>query len=283
MRHHDAYVRWALIAWAIALGAWLLFRSRDSVEGFSDGTVKAKSVVTQIFHDVLWRNPSPQELDDYSGRLSGGDPGFDSDALRTVLYTSEEYRRLDKVQNNAARVNLMGDVTDRQLTYLVKASYANVFGDERARADLDHDDVYLEFLKRRYVDALYSAPRFEAYLRSMQAIQASLSKSDDAKAPIGQTKNDSDDTGSKRSGSGSSSVDPRREDGSHDDSRRVDVTVSVAVPRGTLVGGGQGASSVADDRTQLASSATETTTKLPLTPLSQTAAASTILPPLPPR
>jgi hypothetical protein len=212
----------------------------------------------------LWRNPTHEELTEYSDKILNNTEGFDADTLRTLLYTSDEYRRLEKTQSNMARTNLMGDITDRQLSLLVKLSYAKVYGDEKTRNDLDHDDVYLEYLKRRYIDAMYDATRFEMYLRNMQKAHVELTKKD-VKSKTTYLSSDSKQTNDTSTSSKDNQTSPSPTSST---GKTIDVLVRVNTDLVTCTG-----------NTNTSSNG------LPMTPLSEAKNTSvgSILPPLPPR
>jgi len=71
--------------------------------------------VVELFNEILFRNPDDVELYSFAKMLKQ-DKSFSIDKLKQLLYTSEEYKRLEKTQTNTAYSSLIGGVTDRQLT-----------------------------------------------------------------------------------------------------------------------------------------------------------------------
>lgn len=114
--------------------------------------------VTKIFNEVLFRNPDPRELEYFARKLKS-DKSFTQETLQQLLYTSEEYKRLERTQSNKVYSNLMGGVSDRQLTLMINTSYKNVTGQEYVDPEL------MVFLKKKYVEFHLSQSKFEDFLK----------------------------------------------------------------------------------------------------------------------
>lgn len=101
--------------------------------------------IIEVFNELLMRNPDRQELYSFA-KLMKDDTKFSLDKLRQVLIASEEFKRMEKTQNNRVYVNLQSNITDRQLTLQVTKIYSQVTGKDY----LDEDT--LKFLKRKFVE-----------------------------------------------------------------------------------------------------------------------------------
>lgn len=133
---------------------------------FADGGSKVISTkevfgtedeVTELYNDILFRNPDENELYSFSKMLKH-DPTFNLEKLKQILFASEEYKRLEKTQSNAVYSNLMGGVTDRQLTLIVSTTYKNITGKD----DLDSDTM--KFLKKKLLQFNLNEVIFKQFL-----------------------------------------------------------------------------------------------------------------------
>jgi hypothetical protein len=93
----------------------LEFDARSKPYGKEDDVILA-------FNTILDRNPDITELRYFAKRMKD-DTSFTSDKLQKILIASEEYIRLHKTQSNVAGLDMLGNVTDRQLTYVISAIY----------------------------------------------------------------------------------------------------------------------------------------------------------------
>jgi hypothetical protein len=88
------------------------------------------------------------------------DPTFNTDKLKQILYGSEEYNRLEKTQSNQVYSNLIGGVTDRQITLITMTHYKAVTGKEGI------DPSELVFLKKKLVDFNLDEVIFRKFLEN---------------------------------------------------------------------------------------------------------------------
>ena len=100
--------------------------------------------VIKLYNQMLYRNPNSDELKGYA-EIFKTDSSFTLDKLSKILISSEEYRRFEKMQTNEANGNLLGGITEHQLTLTVDNLYTQYTGQQ---ADSDT----LKFLKRKFVD-----------------------------------------------------------------------------------------------------------------------------------
>lgn len=101
--------------------------------------------IIEVYNELLMRNPDRQELYSFAKMMSQDDT-LTLDKLRQILIASEEFKRMEKTQNNRVYVNLQSNITDRQLTIQVTKLYSQVTGKDY----LDEDT--LKFLKRKFVE-----------------------------------------------------------------------------------------------------------------------------------
>lgn len=113
--------------------------------------------VEEIFNNILNRRPTPQELSTFSKMLKN-DSKFTLDKMKQVLYGSEEYFRLEKTQTNQVNAELMGGVTDRQITYIVMSAYKTIVGKDT----IDPDELH--FLKKKFVEFNLDEKIFKLFL-----------------------------------------------------------------------------------------------------------------------
>ena len=120
--------------------------------------------VVQLFNEILFRNPDEAELYTFA-KLLKQDKSFSIDKLKQLLYSSEEYKRLEKTQTNTAYSSLIGGVTDRQLTLIVTTIYGQVVGTQSIDADL------LKFLKKKLIQFNLDEDVFTDFLKKYIANQ----------------------------------------------------------------------------------------------------------------
>ena len=101
--------------------------------------------IIEVYNELLDRNPDRRELYSFA-KMMKEDANFNLDKLRQVLIASEEFKRMERTQNNKVYVNLQSNITDRQLTMQVSKIYTNVTGQDY----LDEDT--LKFLKKKFVE-----------------------------------------------------------------------------------------------------------------------------------
>ncbi len=113
--------------------------------------------VTEIYNEILFRNPDDAELYNFS-KLLKTDKTFDLEKLKQLLYASEEYKRMEKTQTNKVFSNQMGGVTDRQLTLIVNTIYKDV-----TKNDLN-DKETLVFLKKKLLQFNLDQETFKKFI-----------------------------------------------------------------------------------------------------------------------
>lgn len=139
--------------------------------------------VVEIYNNILQRNPDENELTKYSQMLAT-DKKFTREKLRQLLFNSDEYDRMEKTQNNSYNSELIGGITDRQLTLMVQTNYKSITGLD------DLDDDTLKFLKRKFVQFNLDETMFASYIKAINNVEgaASASASDGFSDKIGISK-----------------------------------------------------------------------------------------------
>lgn len=119
----------------------------------------SENEIIEIFNELLMRNPDRRELYNFA-QMMKTDANFTEDKLRQVLIASEEFKRMERTQNNHVYMNLQSNITDRQLTMQVTKLYADVTGKEY----LDEDT--LKFLKRKFVEFDLSEQKMLVFIKA---------------------------------------------------------------------------------------------------------------------
>ena len=115
----------------------------DAISAIVYGT---EENVIEVFNDILGRNPDSIELPLYSKKVAQ-DPKFDIEKLKLLLYSTPEYKRMEKTQDNKTFGTLPGNVTDRQITIMINKLYNDVTGIASVS-----DPETLAFLKKKFVE-----------------------------------------------------------------------------------------------------------------------------------
>lgn len=113
--------------------------------------------VQLLYNEILFRNPDENELYNFA-KLLQTDQSFNIEKLKQILFTSDEYKRLEKTQSNAVYSNLIGGVTDRQLSLIITTIYSNLIGNE----DIDTDTM--KFLKKKLIEFNMNEDIFKQFL-----------------------------------------------------------------------------------------------------------------------
>ena len=133
--------------------------------------------VILAFNTILDRNPDITELRYFAKRMKD-DTSFTSDKLQKILIASDEYVRLHKTQSNVAGLDMLGNVTDRQLTYVISAIYK-----QEAKQPIDSDT--LKFLKKRYAEHQMSEGDLRKYIKKHVALEKDFEVPIKNSAPTG--------------------------------------------------------------------------------------------------
>ena len=133
--------------------------------------------VILAFNIILDRNPDMTELRYFSNRLNN-DKNFSEDKLRQILVSSDEYTRLHKMQSNNAGGDMLGNVTDRQLTYVITNMYK-----QEAKQPIDPDT--LRFLKKRFAENQMSEDALRKFIRSYVMFEKDFETTIKDAAPTG--------------------------------------------------------------------------------------------------
>jgi hypothetical protein len=116
--------------------------------------------VIAIFNEILDRNPDVEELRYYSTFIKQGPSHVEK--MKLLLLHSEEYKRLQKMQSNLAFGQLLGGITDRQLTLMVNTIYDNITNTSNKL-----DDETLKFLKKKYLEFELDENVFKKFVKDV--------------------------------------------------------------------------------------------------------------------
>jgi hypothetical protein len=133
--------------------------------------------VILAFNIILDRNPDMTELRYFSNRLRD-DKDFNDEKLRQILVSSDEYTRLHQMQSNNAGGDMLGNVTDRQLTFVISSIYK-----QEAKQPIDPDT--LKFLKKRYAENQMSEDALRKFIKKYVMFEKDFEKSLDDGSPTG--------------------------------------------------------------------------------------------------
>lgn len=125
---------------------------------FND-TLGTEDEVIAIYNQILDRNPDEEELQYYATFIKQG-PQY-VEKMKLLLLQSQEYARLQKLQKNSAYGQLLGGLTDRQITLMVKKIYADIAG---KNAELDDDT--LKFLKKKLLEFQLDEGKFRKFVKN---------------------------------------------------------------------------------------------------------------------
>lgn len=118
--------------------------------------------IMQVYEDTLHRLPNKDELDYYTYSMVK-DSSFTTSRMKTLLESSKEYEILIKNQTNLVNATLPGQVSEAQLTFMVREEYQEVFG------GMPSEEVE-EFLKTKYVEYKLNKTKFHNLLLLLKTI-----------------------------------------------------------------------------------------------------------------
>lgn len=137
------------------------YKASEPVLGTEDDVIEA-------FNEILYRNPDYAELRYYARKLKN-DKDFSLEKLKQLLISSAEYKRLEKTQTNNAYSDTLGNVTDRQITFVITTIYK-----EEAKEDIDEDT--LKFLKKRYLEFQLNDDTLRKFIKQYITFQKDFEK-----------------------------------------------------------------------------------------------------------
>jgi hypothetical protein len=122
--------------------------------------------VIAIFNEILERHPDAEELQYYSTFIKGNPANLEK--MKVLLLQSNEYKRLQKLQNNTAYGYLLGGITDRQLALMVLSVYNQVAGSGNKL-----DDDTMKFLKKKYLEFQLDEKVFKKFVQDFVLFDSS--------------------------------------------------------------------------------------------------------------
>jgi hypothetical protein len=112
--------------------------------------------VIDVFNQILERNPNEKELS-YFGTFIRQSPSH-LERMKIILLQSNEYKNLQNLQSNMVHGQLLGGLTNKQITVMVKSIYKDM-----SQTPLDDDT--LRFLKKKFIEFKLDEPRFRRFIK----------------------------------------------------------------------------------------------------------------------
>lgn len=136
--------------------------------------------VIAIFNEILERHPDAEELQYYSTFIKGNPANLEK--MKVLLLQSNEYKRLQKLQNNTAYGYLLGGITDRQLSLMVLSVYNQVAGSGNKL-----DDDTMKFLKKKYLEFQLDENVFKKFVQDFVLFDSSSKTANNNNAQVSST------------------------------------------------------------------------------------------------
>jgi len=124
-----------------------------------DTPLGTEKQVIDIYEHILERHPNAEELAYYSAFIKQSPDNIEK--MKVLLLQSNEYKRLQQLQDNTAYGHLLGGVTDRQVTIQLNKVYSEVGGNPDT---LDEDTF--KFLKKKFLEFELNEPPFKDFLKT---------------------------------------------------------------------------------------------------------------------
>lgn len=134
-----------------------------------DDYMQYKTII-QIYNNILDRNPTFEELQ-YYFNLKQNDNRFDESKLEEVLLASKEYKILEQNQRNLVHGDLLGNITEQQLRYIIETHYNNVYSKKHP------DKVVYAYLRSKLVEFNLDEDIFVAFLKALHQTEESMATS----------------------------------------------------------------------------------------------------------
>ncbi len=116
--------------------------------------------VTELYNQILFRNPDEAELYNFA-KLLKEDKNFNIEKLKIILYSSAEFKRLEKTQSNKVYGDVMNNITERQLEHMI----INIYKEEtNTSEELDRDTM--RFLKKKFVSFDIDEVKFRKFIKN---------------------------------------------------------------------------------------------------------------------
>lgn len=120
-------------------------------------------VVMKAYESTLFRLPNMKELNYYSYRIQT-DKQFTPMTLLKILQSSQEYKILEKNQTNVVNFETPGNVTDAQMTLMVREVYADVFANDLPSKEFE------TFMKTKLHEYEMDVEKLRKLLKLMKAV-----------------------------------------------------------------------------------------------------------------
>jgi hypothetical protein len=119
----------------------------------SEGT---EDEVIAIFNQILDRNPNEKELKYFAAFIKESPTNIER--MKIILLQSDEYKHLSNMQTNMANGQLLGGLSDKQLTIIIKSIYNDM-------SPTPMDDDTLRFLKKKYLEFKLDEGRLRRFIK----------------------------------------------------------------------------------------------------------------------
>jgi hypothetical protein len=128
----------------------------DDIENFEqEEDYKIYRQVIDSFNHVLGRNPNTSELFEYYKKVN--DNKMTDKDLEIILQATDEYKRLEKTQNNMTNNQITTSINEEQIKLEVIEVYKKVF-------NKDPDSITIEYFKKKYIELNLDKKKLEEYL-----------------------------------------------------------------------------------------------------------------------
>ena len=110
--------------------------------------------IVKVYEHNLFRMPTNREMDYYMIRIHK-DKTFTLDKLEKILQMSQEYHILEKNQSNLVNADLEGNITDAQVTMIVRDIYKDVYDGSLPKTPELEDFLKLKYIELKFNDVLF--------------------------------------------------------------------------------------------------------------------------------
>jgi hypothetical protein len=148
-----------IIAVVLIIALNTLFGNKNDIETIEnfepEEDYKIYRLIIDSFNHILGRNPSTSELFDYYKRVN--ENKITEKDLEIILQATDEYKRLEKTQNNMTNNQITTSINEEQIKQEVIEVYKKVF-------NKDPDSITIEYFKKKYIELNLDKKKLEEYL-----------------------------------------------------------------------------------------------------------------------
>ena len=136
--------------------------------------------IVKVYEHNLFRMPTTNELDYYMRRLQK-DKSFNLEKLEKILQMSQEYHILEKNQSNLVNADLEGNITDAQVTMIVREIYKEVYNGNLPKTTELEDFLKIKYIELKFNDELFR--KLLIFLKNLESETAIQVKKIDVSTP----------------------------------------------------------------------------------------------------